>query len=40
MKIPTAASGGVSIRSVGTFNVYWATSKQRRITPRGWVSTQ
>ncbi|HLD97515.1 MAG TPA: hypothetical protein VI934_04180 [Candidatus Nanoarchaeia archaeon] len=40
MKIPTAASCGVSVKSVGIFNVYWVSSKQTRGAQRGGVSTQ
>ncbi len=40
MKIPTTASGRVSVMSVGIFKVHWVTSEQEKDAPRGGVSTQ
>ncbi len=40
MKIPTTASGGASVTSVGIFKVHWATSEQEKDAQRGGVSTQ
>ncbi len=38
MKIPIAASGGVSITSVGIFNVCWKQQTNNEVAPRGGVS--